>query len=98
MEIKIKKEDLQEKQIIEISKSPKILIYFDGEKYFTFSGICPHAKWPLELGNVSKEILTCGGHGWEFDIANGKCVSNPGRDLQIYEIIEKTDEIIIITK
>ena len=32
MEIIIKKTDLPEKKIIEVSKSPKILVYFDGEK------------------------------------------------------------------
>lgn len=95
MEIIIKKTDLPEKKIIEVSKSPKILVYFDGEKYFQFSGICPHAKWPLELGFVKEKTLTCGGHGWEFDITNGKCTSNPGRDLKIYKIIENEQEIII---
>ena len=98
MEIIIKKKDLVEKQIIEISKSPKILVYFDGTNFFTFSGICPHAKWPLELGSVSEKTLTCGGHGWEYDITNGKCISNPGRDLQTYKVIEKIDEIIIVPK
>jgi len=39
-------------KIIQVPKSPKIIAYFDGEKYFAFSGICPHAKWPLELGSV----------------------------------------------
>lgn len=97
MEIKIKKTDVPEKKIIEVSNSPKILMYFDGKKYFSFSGICPHAKWPLELGRVSEEQLTCGGHSWEFDISNGKCASNPGRDLQSYKIVENLDEITIVT-
>ena len=95
MEIKIKKEKLEKGELVEISKSPKIIAYFDGEKFFAFSGICPHAKWPLELGTVKNSTLTCGGHGWEFQITNGECISNPGRDLQIYNIIEKSDEILI---
>jgi len=95
MEIKIKKEILEKGKLIEVSKSPKIIIYFNGEKYFAVSGVCPHAKWPLELGFVEGKTLTCGGHGWEFDIVNGNCTSNPGRDLKKYNIIESNDEIII---
>ena len=96
MEIKIRKIDLPEKKIIEVSANPKILVYFDGKKYVSFSGICPHAKWPLELGKVSDQILTCGGHSWEFDISNGDCKSNPGRNLKSFKIIDKVDEIQII--
>jgi len=97
MEIKIKKVDLPEKKIVQVSKSPKILVYFDGKNYYPFGGICPHAKWPLELGNVSENTLTCAGHGWEFDVTNGKCKSNPGRDLHTFQVIERFDEISIIT-
>jgi nitrite reductase/ring-hydroxylating ferredoxin subunit len=95
MELKMKKSDIPIGKLIEISKSPKVIIFNSGEKYFATSGICPHAKWPLELGFVKDEILTCGGHGWEFHITNGECVTNPGRDLKNYNILENSDEIII---
>ena len=82
-------------KIIQVPKSPKIVAYFDGEKYFAFNGICPHAKWPLELGSVKDCTLTCGGHGWEFNIDNGKCLTNPGRDLKSFRIRDEGDKIII---
>ena len=95
MEIIIKKKEIPANELIEISTNPKIIIFNNGEKYFAVSGICPHAKWPLELGEVKEKVLTCGGHGWEFDISNGHCVTNPGRDLVKYNILEKNQEIII---
>ena len=95
IEIKVKKENLEKGKLVEISKSPKIIAYFDGKKFFAFSGICPHAKWPLELGFVKQCTLTCGGHGWEFDIENGTCKTNPGRDLEKYMVIESEEEVII---
>lgn len=95
MEMRIKKEELVKGKLVEVSKSPKIIAYFDGEKYYASSGICPHAKWPLELGFVKGCTLTCGGHGWEFDIENGSCITNPGRDLEKYTITESEEEIII---
>ncbi len=95
MEISFKKSDLPTNKLVEISKNPKMIGYFDGQNYYVFSGICLHAKWPLELGKVSQLKLTCAGHGWEYDISNGKCLSNPGRDLKSYKVIEKAEKIII---
>tara|TARA_B110000196_G_C20469886_1_gene353106 strand:+ start:46 stop:342 length:297 start_codon:yes stop_codon:yes gene_type:complete len=95
MKIKIKKDRVPIGELIEVSKNPKIIIFNNGEKYFAVSGICPHAKWPLELGSVKEKTLTCGGHGWEFDITNGYCITNPGRNLIKYNITEIDDELII---
>jgi len=95
MELKIKKSDIPIGKLIEISSSPKIILFSNGEKYFATSGICPHAKWPLELGTVNEKTLTCGGHGWEFNISNGKCITNPGRNLKKYQVLDNNEEIII---
>ena len=51
------------------SDSSVVFVSPEGEKYYAISGICPHAKWPLELGTVKENTLTCGGHGWEFNIS-----------------------------
>jgi nitrite reductase/ring-hydroxylating ferredoxin subunit len=95
MRLSVKKEDIPLNTLVEISKTPKITVYYDGQRYYAFSGICPHAKWPLELGRVSNCTITCGGHSWEFDITDGRCVTNPGRDLKIYKIEIKKNEISI---
>ena len=95
MEIEIKKHDLPKGKLISISTSPKIIAYFDREKYFVVSGICPHAKWPLELGSVKNCTLTCGGHGWEFNLESGECKTNPGRGIRNYSIKETVETIIV---
>jgi nitrite reductase/ring-hydroxylating ferredoxin subunit len=98
MEIKIDKIKLEEGKLTEISANPKIIGYFNGKRYFALSGICPHAKWPLELGSVDDCILTCAGHSWGFNITDGECKTNPGRDLTSYNISETENEIIISDK
>lgn len=98
MEIKIKKNKLEEGRLIEISKQPKIVGYFNGKKYFAFSGICSHAKWPLELGTVNDCILTCAGHGWGYNITNGECITNPGRCLKSYVVSDDGENLIIREK
>jgi toluene monooxygenase system ferredoxin subunit len=98
MEIIIKKEDILKNKIIELSKKPKILLIFNGKDYFAFNGICPHARWPLDIGTLDKTTLTCVAHGYEFDITNGGCLNNPGRDLKMYDIQNDDDKIIVKTK
>lgn len=95
MELEVNKESFPENKIVEISKNPKVLVYFDGKQYYAFNGICPHAKWPLELGKISNTTLTCGGHGWEFSIQDGKCLTNPGRDLKTYKIVSRDLSIVV---
>ena len=98
MEIKKKKDTLEKGKPAVISENPKIIVYIDGEKYFAFSGICSHAKWPLELGTVDDCILTCVGHGWEYNITNGECKTNPGRGLKSYMVSDDGENIIIREK
>ena len=98
MEIRIKKAKLEEGKLIGISDRPKIIAYFNGSEYFAFSGICPHAKWPLELGTVDDCVLTCAGHSWGFDITDGMCKTNPGRGLKSYMVLDYCKELIIKEK
>tara|TARA_B100000029_G_scaffold148282_2_gene143570 strand:+ start:1912 stop:2205 length:294 start_codon:yes stop_codon:yes gene_type:complete len=95
MSITIKKEEIPENKIIEISSSPKILMVFDGENYHAFGGMCPHAQWPLNNGKVEKQNLTCVAHGYEFDIVSGNCLNNPGRNLKMYDVKIDGNDIII---
>lgn len=95
MLLRVKKDLLSPNQMIEVSKAPKIIVYFDGQNYYAFNGVCPHAKWPLDLGRINNTTLTCGGHSWEFEITDGKCTTNPGRDLKIYKIQTIGNEIVI---
>lgn len=46
-------------------------------KVFAFHDKCPHAFWPLSEGTVRDSVLECAGHGWEFDLESGRCLSTP---------------------
>lgn len=95
MKIRIKKAEINENEIIEISKSPKILLIFDGKTYSAFYGMCPHANWPLNNGIIEGEILGCVAHGYEFNYGNGKCINNPGRDLKKFKVETDKEDVII---
>jgi nitrite reductase/ring-hydroxylating ferredoxin subunit len=56
----------------------KLIVIRTNEKVFAFHDRCPHAFWPLSLGTVDKTVIECAGHGWEFDMETGNCITAPG--------------------
>ena len=47
-------------------------------KVFAFHDRCPHAFWPLSEGSLrNPAVLECAGHGWEFDLETGRCLTAP---------------------
>lgn len=56
---------------------------------------CPHAFWPLSEGSLRANILECPGHGWEFDIASGRCLSTPDYCLSPITISIQGDLLIL---
>jgi 3-phenylpropionate/trans-cinnamate dioxygenase ferredoxin subunit len=73
--------------------------------------ICPHELAPVCLGRVSGttlpsppgefywgregEILSCPWHGWEFDLLNGKCLTDKQRHLLRFPVTIRDDTIYI---
>ena len=48
---------------------------------------CPHAFWPLSEGSIANGVLECPGHGWEFDVATGRCVNAPAYCLTAVTVL-----------
>jgi nitrite reductase/ring-hydroxylating ferredoxin subunit len=42
-----------------------------GGEVFAMENACPHAGVPLHLGELEGPIVTCGAHGWSFDVRTG---------------------------
>lgn len=53
-----------------------VVVRFNG-KVFAFHDRCPHAFWPLSEGTLRETVLECAGHGWEFDLETGRCLTAP---------------------
>ena len=51
-----------------------------------FLDICPHAQWPLSEGELEDGILHCVGHGWQFDVRTGKCLTVPVCSLKLLSV------------
>jgi nitrite reductase/ring-hydroxylating ferredoxin subunit len=64
----------------------------DGTLYAT-SSECPHEVVSLLTGDRDGLIVTCPGHGYEFDIATGRCTHDPDLTLPCYKLSVIDDHI-----
>jgi UDP-MurNAc hydroxylase len=54
---------------------------------------CPHLKADLtRFGEEKDGILTCTMHGWQFDLATGKCLTSEESHIYAQPIVEKVGE------
>lgn len=79
--------------------------------FHALRNLCPHAGAPVCEGVVSGttegdspydmrwtkegEILRCPWHGWEFDIASGKTITEPIRKVQSYPVNVEDGQIAV---
>lgn len=60
----------------------------DEDEFWSIDGYliqrrCPHLKADLtRFGKIDDGILTCGMHGWQFDLATGRCLTST--DCRLY--------------
>jgi UDP-MurNAc hydroxylase len=56
---------------------------------YRFQRRCPHLKADLtRFGHVEDGILTCTMHGWQFDLATGRCLTSDDARLYVERIAE----------
>jgi len=65
----------------------------DGE-YFAIDNHCPHKGIGLCDGMVDGYVVSCPGHGWEFDLKTGKGVRMPV-SVNRYNVTIKDGELHI---
>ncbi|MDX6380192.1 MAG: UDP-MurNAc hydroxylase [Rubrobacteraceae bacterium] len=54
---------------------------------------CPHLKADLtRFGEVKDGVLTCMMHGWQFDLATGRCLTSDDARLYTRPIVERVGE------
>ena len=79
---------------IEASGKEIALFNVDGN-FFAIDETCPHRGGPLSEGFVEEGVLTCPWHGWQFQLASGECLTDPGTCQTKYEVKVEGDDIFI---
>lgn len=55
---------------------------------------CPHAGYPLHEGLLEGSVVTCSGHGWEYDVVTGRVPGTSGdHPIPRYAVELRGDEV-----
>lgn len=90
-------DELWEGDLMEVTVAGEaiLLAHLPGGVLRAYQGVCPHAEYPLEHGDLDDTVLTCSAHGWEFDLATGAGV-NPGNcTLYRYPLDQREDDVYV---
>jgi nitrite reductase (NADH) small subunit len=62
----------------------EIAIFHAGGVIHAVKNSCPHRGTALAGACVGDQVLTCPGHGWQFDLKTGGCPDHPDFGLRRY--------------
>ncbi len=78
-----------------IEGGEKVLIANFRERYYAYSGNCPHQGTCLAEGFYDGAVLTCSKHLWQWDITSGKPIGLAEAPLEGYQLEIEDDEIFV---
>jgi nitrite reductase/ring-hydroxylating ferredoxin subunit len=63
--------------------------------FYALSNACPHAGGPLGEGELKGSLLRCPYHGWTYDVADGRCQTNPDVQATTFEVHVEREAICV---
>jgi nitrite reductase/ring-hydroxylating ferredoxin subunit len=86
-EVVLHKDALDAGRIIEIIiGGTAIAVANVGGTHHAMANTCPHAGGPLGEGQLDDCVVTCPYHGWQFDVRDGTCRTQPGTAVKSYPV------------
>lgn len=70
-----------------------ILVFNAGKRFYASAAECPHQGRSLEDCDLQGHVLVCKGHGYKFDLSNGKCVTEAEIDLPVFPVEVREDSV-----
>jgi len=75
--------------------APVAICRIDGN-FYAFEDICTHMEYPLSIGILNGEELTCLAHGARFNVRTGSVISMPAAaPLKKFNTIVEGDDIFV---
>ena len=70
------------------------LFHVDG-RVVAVDGACPHQGGPLADGDLEGCVVVCPWHRWKFDLATGRNLHDPAKQLTSYEVRVERDVVFL---
>ena len=66
------------------------------ENFFAIDNRCPHRGASLGEGVLSKEVIACPWHSWEFSLKTGQALKNPNCFVKTFPVFVENDIIKLV--
>lgn len=73
----------------------KVAVFRQGDSFFAVNDRCPHMGAAMSGGRITKGIIRCHMHGWEFDVATGECKTKQWAKLPRYEVRIEGNDLLL---
>ncbi len=57
-----------------------------GGRFHACGPVCPHEDGPLADGWLEGSVVVCPWHGFDFDLATGRCLVDPELSVPVYPV------------
>ena len=64
-----------------------------GGRFYATSPICPHEDGPLGEGWVEAGAVVCPWHGFDFDLATGRCRVDAELSVPVYPVRVRDEQV-----
>jgi nitrite reductase/ring-hydroxylating ferredoxin subunit len=80
----------------EVAGTRIVVANADG-RYYAFDEMCTHEQCSLaEEGTLDGTVLTCGCHGAQFDVTDGRVLAPPAFEpLKVYRVEVQGDDLVV---
>ncbi len=79
---------------IELNGKEIALFNIEGT-FHAIDDMCPHRGGSLSEGFIESGVVSCPWHGWQFQLANGECLTDPGICQMKYEVKVEGNDVLI---
>jgi len=79
---------------VEVRGTPVALYNVDGVVSAT-SNTCPHRGGPLGEGDLEAGVITCPWHGFQYEVATGRCLTNAALSVACHKARVDGQDILI---
>lgn len=84
-----------EMRVYKVEDHEILVVNVEGE-FYAFENQCPHMGYPLYLGTLEGNVLTCGFHYAKFDVSNGRSIGSVTQEpLRKFKVKIQNSSILV---
>jgi nitrite reductase/ring-hydroxylating ferredoxin subunit len=73
-------------QLVEADGVTVAVFNAGGGRFYACGALCPHEDGPLADGWLEGDVVVCPWHGYDYELATGRCRVDPDLAVPVYRV------------